>query len=259
MRIGDAQKFARGTLDPARFHLPDHRRGILQFDLRFDRVVQLFASIFRRKPDRPLPAAAARLQDCDRDIDRERLVRGEGDLSALLGSAHRLVDRERDLGLAARFGAVVDDSAEHDLIAHVGEGGHGRFDHDRLVDFEGGLGRAELALFRRRNRDDTITRQAIRRFELGACAALRVGARGRIPKRRRDKVRPKAVERRCAAFTIADEVAFVREIGFRRILLQKRGQSQAGGHAQAARLFEKRERVGSLISGQTKDAFIHRI
>ncbi len=111
------------------------------------------------------------------------------------------------------------------FVAEIGKGGSGRFDHDRLVDFESGLRRPELALLRDRDRDHAIACQAVGRDKLRVDAALRVGPEGCIPKRTGEEVLAQAVQERRSTFAVADEVAFVREIRFRQIFPQERRQA----------------------------------
>ena len=186
-------------------------------------------------------------------------MRVDRDLPGALGSADALVHFEQDVRGAAGVGRVMDDGAEHEFVADVGKRRHGRLDHDRLVDFESGFAGAELALLRGRDRDDAVTREAVRRLELRARAALRIGAHGRVPERRRDEVRAQPIEERGPAFAIPDEVAFVCEIGFGGVFAKQGGQSEAGGNAEAARLIEEREWIGRCVGGEAEDAFVHRI
>ena len=68
--IGNAQQLTGVAFDPFGFHLPDERRGMAEIDLRLHGVAQ-FRSVFRDKFYTPLPAARARRQDFNRNIDRE--------------------------------------------------------------------------------------------------------------------------------------------------------------------------------------------
>ena len=161
-------------------------------------------------------------------------MRGESDLARRLRGPHMIIDFERDVRFARNVGRVMHDGAEDQFVPDICESRHRRFDHDRLVDLEGRLPGAKLILTRRCDGDDAIARKAVRRFEFRMGASLRIGSKSRVPEWRGDEIFSQSIERRRAAFAVADQITLVGEVSVREILAQKRGQGEARGDAQAA-------------------------
>ena len=109
--------------------------------------------------------------------------------------------------------------AQNDFVAEISEARQRRFDHDRLADLERGFASPKLVLPRNRDRNHAVTREAVRRGELGVDMPLPVGPQGRVPKSAGEEIFPQPFQRRWPALGVADQVTFVREIGFVRVFL----------------------------------------
>ena len=178
---------------------------------------------------------AARRDDFNRNVDRQRRMRRQVDLPLRFPGTRRLINAQLDLRLARDVGRVVHDRAQDQFVAHIRECWNARLDHDRFVDLEGRLRRAQLALPCRRDSNDAIARETVGRDELRSRAALRVRPQRGVPKRAGEEVLAQAIEQRRSTFAIADEIALVRKIRFLRGLhatvLAASGSSKHRGRA----------------------------